>query len=129
VTAPTDSKGARPVLVAALAQAEATVTTLRAALDASEPAPPSNGDELLDLKALKSEFDLRRDAALAAHQRGELELVRGSRRRLMARRSSVENYMRSQPPRARQRAKPAEAANDAADWEAQQVEALARRAR
>lgn len=51
------------------------------------------GEELLDLPALQQRYGLGRRAVLAAEARGELELRRASRGRILVPRAAVEVYV------------------------------------
>ena len=81
----------RKAVEAALASARALVATLEAALmDADD------GPELLDMKAT-AERGAGRDALKAAASRGELELLRGPRGKLLVERDAFEAWLRSRP--------------------------------
>jgi hypothetical protein len=79
-------------LEAALASARALVASLEAVLmDADE------GPELLDVKATAERYGVGRDGLKAAALRGELELLRGPRGKLLVERDAFEGWLRSRP--------------------------------
>jgi hypothetical protein len=81
----------RKALEAALACARALVASLEAALVGTD-----DGPELLDMKAT-AERGAGRDALKAAALRGELELLRGPRGKLLVERDAFEAWLRSRP--------------------------------
>jgi hypothetical protein len=84
----------RKQLEAALVSARATVASLEAALADAE----NNGaSELLDVAAVRKQYGVGRDALKAAAKRGELELSRGPRRRLLVKRDVLEAWLGSRP--------------------------------
>lgn len=104
---------------AALATARATV----AALEALLIAPDARETDLLDAKATMATYGVARDGLLAAASRGELDLHRGPRNRILVDRSELERWLRSRPhrPSARPRSEPP---SDLAAWDAEQEREL-----
>jgi multidrug resistance efflux pump len=87
---------------ASVAALEATVTTLEAALESAGEHDPST--ELLDLKAVKAEYDIGPDGLKAAAARGELDLHPvGERDKLYVERGELERYRRSRKYKPKQR--------------------------
>lgn len=84
----------RRQLEAALASARATVASLEAALASAEN---KGASELLDVAAVRKQYGVGRDALKAAANRGELELSRGPRRRLLVKRDVLEAWLGSRP--------------------------------
>jgi len=83
----------RKQIEAALASARATVATLEAALEGAD----DNETELLDVATVREEYGIGRDALKAAEARGELELLRGPRNKLLVERGKLEAWRRSRP--------------------------------
>jgi hypothetical protein len=100
-------------LEAALATARATVATLEAALAAT--AEPVTSDTL-DAREALAEFGVGRDGLLAAHARGELQLCRGPRQKILVGRDEIERWLRSRPVKSPQSREPA-APSDLESWE------------
>ncbi len=83
----------RKAFEAALSSARALVASLEAALVETD-----DGPELLDMKAT-AERGAGRDALKAAALRGELELLRGPRGKILVERDTFEAWLRSRPYR------------------------------
>jgi hypothetical protein len=99
-----------------LAQIAATRSQLDA-LEALVQSAPDEADELLDTRQARDEFGIGHDGLLAAHGRGELELVRGARRKLLVRRSALMAWIQSRQVEARPRRKQ-NPASTLDDWDA-----------
>ena len=86
----------RKQLEAALATVDASIASLKATRASLEAALESADDptELLDLKTVKEDYDIGRDALLAAERRGELELHQPANK-LLVERGKLEAWMRS----------------------------------
>lgn len=72
-------------------------------------------DPLLDVDQVMAEFGVGRDSLKAAAERGEIELLRGARGKLLIARSAVRTWIESRPVQPRPR-KTASAA-DLVAWE------------
>lgn len=53
--------------------------------------------DLLNVEQTLEQYNFGRDALLNANRRGELELVRGARNRIMVERCALEAYIRARP--------------------------------
>jgi hypothetical protein len=85
---------------ASLASARALVASLEATLaEATEPHAP----QLLDSRQSFAEFGIGHDGLLAAAERGEIQLTRGARNKLLVERDELERWVRSRPVAPRQR--------------------------
>jgi hypothetical protein len=92
-------------------------------LDALADALPDNeADELLDASQALESYGIGRDGILAAVDRGELEAIRGARKKLLVRRSEIERWIASRPVKPRPRKVEAESSIDA--WEAEVERAI-----
>jgi hypothetical protein len=121
---PADLAAKRRRLEAVLDVARALVRTLEAELVDFEVAEPPD-DTLLGLAELKDRYSIGRDALLAAHERREIEVIRGTRHRLLVRRSAVEGWLRSRSGTVKARARrPPVATID--EWEADATRELTR---
>lgn len=90
---------------------------------AAESAESADGpaDELLNMEAALKRFGIGRDGLLAAAARGELQLHRGPRRKLLVSKLALEAWLRSRPVSPRPRRNPAEVIDiDAWEREADQ---------
>lgn len=72
------------------------------AAELEQDAGPEAHDDLLGLPELRRLFGIGRDALLAAIDRGEIEAHRGTRQRLLVRRSEAERWIASRPAQPRQ---------------------------
>jgi hypothetical protein len=106
-------------LEAALSAARATVALLEAELD-DVTQGVSGDDPLLDVDQVQAEFGAGRDALKAAAARGELELLRGARGKLMISRSAVRRWIESRPAKPRKAAP----ASNLDDWDREAERAL-----
>ena len=94
-------------------RAQATALRVQAdTLDALAASLAPEADELLDLAACKA-LDVGRDALKGAADRGELQVSRGPRGKLLVRRSALEAWLSSRPYKPTQ----TEAAPDLDAWE------------
>lgn len=79
----------------------AQASALRAQADAlealAETVPDSTADELIGVEECASRYRVGRDALRGAAQRGELEVSRGPRNRLLVQRGALEAWLRSRP--------------------------------
>lgn len=100
-----------------LTQAQA-LRTQADVLEAQAKALPDGaeqGDPLLDVDAVMHEFGVGRDSLKAAEERGELELLRGARGKLLIARSVVRSWLESRKGRPRKAS--STPATDLAAWE------------
>ena len=108
---------------AALASARAMRATIDAHVAALEAALEGKDDDeaaLIDLKTIKKEFDIGRDALKAAAEREELKLARGPRKKLLAVRGEVRAWQRSREYQPTERRRVA----DLEAWKAEASRAL-----
>jgi len=81
-----------------------TIGELRAVIaDAMGIRKPSCPDELLTAEQIETEYHTSRESLKAAAGRGEITLVRGGKRRIMAYRSEVKAWLASRPVAPRMR--------------------------
>jgi len=111
----------RRKLEAALSAARVTVTLLEAEL-AHVPTAGGQNSDLLNVDQALEQYGFGRDALLNANRAGKLELIRGSRNRIMVERSALEAYIKARPVQPRKAA--AAPAADLDAWEAQAAAAL-----
>lgn len=103
-------------------QLRAQARVLLAQADAIEALHSGSvADDLLDLKAIASEFKIGRDAITGALTRGELRGSQGPRRKLLIARSELRRWLAAKPYTP---APPAANDSDADDWDQQCDRAL-----
>jgi hypothetical protein len=108
-------------IIAALASAHALVASLEAALAAL--AEPGHERDVLDAKATMAGYGVGRDGLLAAAARGELELHRGPRNRVLVERVELERWLKSRPLLPPRR-KPSEPEQSLDAWQEEQEREL-----
>lgn len=100
---------------------EAQAAAKRAQAEALEQSARASDRDLLDVEQSQAQYNFGRDALLNAQRRGELELVRGARNRIMVERAALETYIKSRPVARPRKVAPAD---DLGSWEAQAEKAL-----
>ncbi|MFZ5891284.1 MAG: hypothetical protein ACOY0T_09560 [Myxococcota bacterium] len=98
---------------AALESAKTTVALLEAELDAVEAG--ADADPFLSVEEARESHGVGREALKAAAERGEIELKRGARGKLLVRRSAILKWIDSRPHKPRPRK--ADPVSDLDAWE------------